>query len=222
MSRIGILGGSFNPIHAGHMRMAVEAREAVGLERVLLMPAGEPPHKPVEAMLPFAHRLRLVELAVRGVSGLSASGLEGSRPGPSYTVETLAALREKSPDDELTFIIGSESFLALPVWRRGLEMPLLASVAVGLRPGADAESIIAFAEATWPGMERVSPTLLRFATGNSLHLVTMPVFEVTSTDVRLRWRARRSLSMLVPFAAEEIIERGGTAYEQAWGQRADQ
>lgn len=221
MSRIGILGGSFNPIHAGHMRMAVEAREAVGLERVLLMPAGEPPHKPVEAMLPFAHRLRLVELAVRGVSGLSASGLEGSRPGPSYTVETLAALREKSPDDELTFIMGSESFLALPVWRRGPEMPLLASIAVGLRPGADAGSIIAFAEATWPGMERVSPTLLRFATGSSLHLVTMPVFEVTSTDVRLRWRERRSLSMLVPFAAEEIIERGGTAYEQAWGHRAD-
>jgi nicotinate-nucleotide adenylyltransferase len=202
--------------------MAVEAREAVGLERVLLMPAGEPPHKPVEAMLPFAHRLRLVELAVRGVSGLSASGLEGSRPGPSYTVETLAALREKSPDDELTFIMGSESFLALPVWRCGPEMPLLASIAVGLRPGADAGSIIAFAEATWPGMERVSPTLLRFATGSSLHLVTMPVFEVTSTDVRLRWRERRSLSMLVPFAAEEIIERGGTAYEQAWGQRADQ
>lgn len=221
MSRIGILGGSFNPIHAGHMRMAVEAREAVGLERVLLMPAGEPPHKPVEAMLPFAHRLRLVELAVRGVSGLSASGLEGSRPGPSYTVETLAALREKSPDDELTFILGSESFFALPVWRRGLEMPLLACVAVGLRAGADAESVIAFAEATWPGMERVSPTLLRFATGNSLHLVTMPVFDVTSTEVRRRWRERRSLSMLVPFAAEEIIERGGTAYEQAWGQRAD-
>lgn len=221
MSRIGILGGSFNPIHAGHMRMAVEAREAVGLERVLLMPAGEPPHKPVEAMLPFAHRLRLVELAVRGVSGLSASGLEGSRPGPSYTVETLAALREKSPDDELTFILGSESFFALPVWRRGLEMPLLACVAVGLRAGADAESVIAFAEATWPGMERVSPTLLRFATGNSLHLVAMPVFDVTSTEVRRRWRERRSLSMLVPFAAEEIIERGGTAYEQAWGQRAD-
>ncbi len=203
------------------MRMAVEAREAVGLDRVLLMPAGEPPHKPVEAMLPFAHRLRLVELAVRGVSGLSASGHEGSRPGPSYTVDTLTALREKTPEDELTFILGSESFLALPSWRRGLELPHLASLAVGLRPGADAEGVMAFAEANWPCMERLGPTQLRFATGNSLHLVAMPVFEVTSTDVRRRWRERRSLSMLVPFAAEEIIERGGTAYEQAWGQRAE-
>ncbi len=221
MTRIGILGGSFNPIHAGHMRMAVEAREAVGLDRVLLMPAGEPPHKPGEGMLPFAHRLRLVELAVRGVAGLSASGLEGSRPGPSYTVETLTALREKTPGDELTFILGSESFLALPSWRRGPELPHLASLAVGLRPGADAQDVIAFAEANWPGMERTGPAQLRFATGNSLHLVTMPVFEVTSTDVRERWRQRRSLAMLVPFAAEEIIERGGNAYEQAWGTRAD-
>ena len=204
------------------MRMAVEAREAVGLDRVLLMPAGEPPHKPVEAMLPFAHRLRLVELAVRGVSGLSASGHEGSRPGPSYTVDTLTALREKTPEDELTFILGSESFFALPSWHRGPELPHLASLAVGLRPGADAEGVMAFAEAHWPGMERLNPTQLRFAAGNSLHLVTMPVFEVTSTDVRRRWRERRSLSMLVPFAAEEIIERGGTAYEQAWGQRAEQ
>lgn len=222
MTRIGILGGSFNPIHAGHMRMAVEAREAVGLERVLLMPAGEPPHKSPEGMLPFAHRLRLVELAVRGVAGLSASGLEGSRPGPSYTVDTLTALREKMPGDELTFIMGSESFLALPSWRRGPELPHLASLAVVLRQGADAEGIIAFAEANWPGMERMGPLRLRFATGGTLlHLVPMPVFEVSATDIRRRWCERRSLAMLVPQAAEEIIERGGNAYEQAWGRRVD-
>jgi len=221
VTRIGILGGSFNPIHAGHMRMAVEAREAVGLDRVLLMPAGEPSHKPVEGMLPFAHRLRLVELSVRGVTGLSASGLEGARPGPTYTVDTLTALREKSPEDELTFILGSEAFLSLPSWRRGLELPHLASFAVGLRPGADAQGLADFAEANWPGMERLGPTQLRFATGNSLHLVTLPVFQVTATDVRERWRERRSLTMLVPFAAEEIIERGGNAYEQAWGKRTE-
>ncbi len=221
MSRIGILGGSFNPIHAGHMRMAVEVREAVGLDRVLLMPAGEPPHKPAEGMLPFAHRLRLVELAVRGVSGLSASGLEGSRPGPSYTMDTLLALREKMPGDELTFILGSESFLALPNWNRGLEVVGVASLAVALRQGADQESLAAFAEATWPGMERVGPGHLRFATGLSLRLVSMPVHQVSSTDIRERWCQRRSLTMLVPAAAEEIIERGGTAYEQAWGKRLD-
>ena len=198
--------------------MAVEAREAVGLDRVLLMPAGEPPHKPAEAMLPFAHRLRLVELAVRGVSGLSASGVEGTRPGPSYTVETLAALREKMPGDELTFILGSESFLALPSWKRGLELPHLASLAVVLRP----EAVAAFAEANWPGMERVGADRLRFATGGSvLHLVPMPVLDISSTDIRRRWRERKSLAMLVPQAAEEIIERGGTAYEQAWGKRVE-
>lgn len=221
MARIGILGGSFNPVHAGHMRMAVEAREAIGLDRVLLMPAGEPPHKPMDGMLPFAHRLRLVELAVRGVSGLSASGVEGTRTGPSYTVETLAALKEKMPGDELTFIMGSESFLCLPSWRRGLELPHLCSLAVGLRPGADVASVVSFAEATWPGLERTGPSRFAFPTGNSLHLVTMPVLDINSTDVRRRWRERKSLAMLVPQAAEEIIERGGSAYEQAWGKRAE-
>jgi len=201
--------------------MAVEAREAVGLDRVLLMPAGEPPHKSAEGMLPFAHRLRLVELAVRGVTGLSASGHEGTRPGPSYTVDTLTALREKMPGDEFTFIMGSESFVSLPTWHRGLELVHLASLAVVLRQGADAESIIAFAEAAWPGMERVAEGHLRFATGNSLRIVPMPVLEVSSTDIRRRWCERRSLAMLVPAAAEEIIERGGTAYEQAWGRRVD-
>jgi nicotinate-nucleotide adenylyltransferase len=221
VSRIGILGGSFNPIHAGHMRMAVEVREALGLERVLLMPASAPPHKSGEGMLPFAHRLRLVELAVRGVSGLSASGLEGMRPGPSYTVDTLTALREKTPEDEITFILGSEAFLALPTWMRGLEIPHLASLAVALRPGTDAEKLVAFAEATWPGMQRAGEGHLRFATGHSLHIVPVPVFDVSSTGIRERWRQRRSLSMLVPPAAEEIMERGGTAYEQSWGRRAD-
>jgi nicotinate-nucleotide adenylyltransferase len=203
------------------MRMAVETREALGLDRVLLVPAGEPPHKPVDGMLPFAHRLRLVELAVRGVSGLSASGIEGSRPGPSYTCDTLAALREKSPEDELTFILGSEAFQTLPAWRRGLEIPHLTNLAVVLRKDSSAEAVRAFAEATWPGMETLVSGQMRFAAGNRLTLVSMPVFDVCATDVRERWRARRSLTMLVPAAAEEIIERGGTAYEQAWGRRND-
>ncbi|OGR35974.1 MAG: nicotinate (nicotinamide) nucleotide adenylyltransferase [Desulfovibrionales bacterium GWA2_65_9] len=221
MAKIGILGGSFNPIHAGHMRMAVEARETVGLERVLLMPAGEPPHKPAQGMLPFAHRLRLVELAVRGVTGLSASGFEGTRSGPSYSVDTLLALREKMPGDELHFIMGSESFLALPKWNRGLELPHLCSIAVVLRPGADSASIAAFAETTWPGMERAGHGRMRFASGTSLFTVDMPVLEVSSTDIRRRWCERRCLAMLVPSAAEEILERGGSAYEQAWGQRVE-
>jgi nicotinate-nucleotide adenylyltransferase len=221
MAKIGILGGSFNPVHAGHMRMAVEARESVGLERVLLMPAGEPPHKPSEGMLPFAHRLRLVELAVRGVAGLSASGFEGTRNGPSYTVDTLTTLREKMPDDELHFIMGSESFLALPNWHRGLELPHLCSIVVVLRPGADDNSIATFAEAAWPGTQSVGPGRMRFASGTGLFTVNMPVLEVCSTDIRKRWCERRCLAMLVPAAAEEILERGGSAYDQAWGQRVE-
>ena len=221
MAKIGILGGSFNPIHAGHMRMAVETREAVGLERVLLMPAGEPPHKPAEGMLPFAHRLRLVELAVRGVPRLSASGIEGARPGPSYSVDTLTALRAKMPGDDLHFIMGSESFLALPKWHRGLEIPHLCSLVVVLRQGVDGQSLAAFAEETWPGTERTGFGRMLFASGTRLITVSMPVLEVSATDIRQRWRERRCLAMLVPSVAEEVLERGGAAYELAWGHRAE-
>jgi len=221
MSKIGILGGSFNPIHAGHMRMAVDAREAIGLDRVLFVPVGEAPHKAQEGMLPFAHRLRLVELAVRGVNGLSASGVEGSRPGPSYTVDTLLALREKSPGDELWFIMGSESFQALPVWNRGLEIPSLCSLIIVVRAGDSVEQLTEFCLATWPGAERLGTDELRFMGGNTLRFVRMPVMDVSSTDVRRRWREKRCLAMLVPQAAEEILERGGSAYEQAWGKREE-
>lgn len=221
MAKIGILGGSFNPIHAGHMRMAVDARETVGLDRVLLLPVGEAPHKPQDGMLPFAHRLRLVELAVRGVNGLSASGMEGNRPGPSYTLDTLLALREKMPGDELWFILGSESFRSLAIWHRGLEIPGLCSLVVIVRAGDTVESLTEFARATWPGTELVGEDELRLPSGTSLRFVHMPVLEVSSTDIRRRWREKRSLAMLVPQAAEEILERGGTAYEQAWGRREE-
>lgn len=221
MAKIGILGGSFNPIHAGHMRMAVDARETVGLDRVLLLPVGEAPHKSQDGMLPFAHRLRLVELAVRGVNGLSASGMEGNRPGPSYTLDTLLALREKMPGDELWFILGSESFRSLSIWHRGLEIPGLCSLVVIVRAGDSVESLTEFACATWPGTERMGEDELRLPSGTSLRFVHMPVLEVSATDIRRRWREKRSLAMLVPQAAEEILERGGTAYEQAWGRREE-
>lgn len=221
MAKIGILGGSFNPIHAGHMRMAVDAREAACLDKVLLLPVGEAPHKPQEAMLPFAHRLRLVELAVRGIPGLSASGLEGTRPGPSYTYDTITALREKMPADEFWFIMGSESFQALPIWHRGLELPALCSLAVIVRPEDSADALAAFAQTSWPGTTRPAPDTLLLPSGSQVRFVHMPPMDISSTDIRQRWRQRRCLAMLVPQAAEEILERGGSAYDQAWGQRVE-
>lgn len=221
MAKIGILGGSFNPIHAGHMRMAVDAREGAGLDKVLLLPVGEAPHKPQDAMLPFAHRLRLVELAVRGISGLSASGLEGTRPGPSYTFDTLTALREKMPADELWFILGSESFQSLPIWHKGTDLPTLCSLAVVVRAGHAADALAAFARDTWPGTTRPDPDTLLLPSGCQVRFIHMPHMDISSTDIRQRWRQRRCLAMLVPQAAEEILERGGSAYDQAWGQRVE-
>ena len=211
MAKIGILGGSFNPIHAGHMRMAVDARETVGLDRVLLLPVGEAPHKPQDGMLPFAHRLRLVELAVRGVNGLSASGMEGNRPGPSYTLDTLLALREKMPGDELWFILGSESFRSLAIWHRGLEIHGMCSLVVIVRAGDTVESLTEFARATWPGTGLVGEDELRLPSGTSLRFVHMPVLEVSSSDCRRRWSYEPSRGRVVPLGGEGQRARVGTA-----------
>src|SRR5262245_58651421 len=106
--KLGILGGSFNPVHFGHLAMAEAARRAHGLDRVLLVPAAQPPHKR-EDLAPAEDRLAMVRLAVEGREGLEASGLELERPGPSFTVDTLAELRRRLPAAELYFIIGADS-----------------------------------------------------------------------------------------------------------------
>ena len=112
--KIGILGGSFNPVHTGHVRMAVEALEQVGLDRVDLMPAKEPPHKGSEGLLPFAVRLEMVERAVEAIPGLGANPVEGDRPGPSFTCDTLTCFRTEQPQNDFYFILGASTFLELP------------------------------------------------------------------------------------------------------------
>jgi nicotinate-nucleotide adenylyltransferase len=139
---IGILGGTFNPPHLAHLAVARHALEQLGLERVVLMPAGNPPHKPAERDPGAAHRLRMCQLAAAGVEGLSVCSLEIDRGGPSYTVDTLDAIHASHREAELTLIVGADIANTLGSWREPARLLSMARLAVAARTGSDREPVL--------------------------------------------------------------------------------
>lgn len=143
--RVGLYGGSFDPIHRGHIEPVLEARDALGLDRVLYLPTASPPHKPDRRMAPALARLTMVELALLPYPDLRVSPFEILAPPPTYTVATLEHMRREAPEDDLTLLIGGDSFLSLHTWHRFEELLQLAEVGVMLRPGFDRRQLDALA-----------------------------------------------------------------------------
>ncbi len=137
--RIGILGGTFNPIHNAHLLIADAARRNCALDRVLFLPAAVPPHKRMAGAASFEHRLAMVRLAIADKPGFVASDLEARRPGASFSVDTLRELQAAHPDDELFFIIGLDSFRDITTWKNYRQLFELASIVIATRPGPGAE-----------------------------------------------------------------------------------
>jgi nicotinate-nucleotide adenylyltransferase len=137
--KLGVLGGSFDPIHVGHTAAAEAALRLRGLERVLLIPAGQAPHK-AGGSAPFEHRLAMARLAVEGRPGLEVLDLEGRRPGPSYTVDTLRELRRLHPRAAFELLVGADMLEDLPRWRQAAEVVRMARVVAFGRPGAGSEA----------------------------------------------------------------------------------
>jgi len=136
MRPIGIFGGTFDPIHFGHLRLAEEMAEAIGLERVLFIPAGQPPHRGVPHTASL-HRLEMVRRAIAGNPRFAVDAREVTSPRPSYTVDTLAELRaELGKEQPLWLLLGADAFLELPTWHEWRQLFALANIAVAARPGA--------------------------------------------------------------------------------------
>ena len=175
-ARLGLFGGSFDPIHRGHIEPVREARQRLGLERVVYLPTALPPHKPGREFAPPYARYAMVELALLREPGLEVSPLELTLGRPAYTVETLELFRAERPEAELHLLIGGDSFAELPLWRRWEEIPELARVAVLARPGWKLAEALAQA-----------PPALRQAAGAGRVIVldTSPV-PVSSTELRAR------------------------------------
>ena len=195
MTAVGILGGTFNPPHLAHLVCASEARSQLGLERVVLIPTGVPPHKPMEQEPGAAHRLEMCRLAAGAGRGwLTVSSIEIDRAGPSYTVDTLRQIHASQPGDELTFIVGGDVAWSLPTWREPEAILELACVAVAERAGARREEVRSRLAAMAGSAERIS-------------YIDVPRLDISSSALRRRVREGRPIDYLVADPVADYIEQ---------------
>lgn len=197
--RLGIFGGSFDPVHYGHLLLAECCLETLALDEVWLLPAAVPPHKQSRELAPAKARLEMLDLALGGHVQLRASALEIGRGGVSYTVETLAAIHDLHPDATLLLLMGADSLRDLPTWRDPARICELALPAVVRRGGSPEPDFSVLA-----GL--VSPERL---TAIRATQVEMPLIELSSTDLRRRVAAGHSLRYRTPRAVEKYIETHG-------------
>ena len=193
--RLGILGGTFNPPHLGHLICAQEAYIQLGLDQVMLIPARIPPHKPVEDEPGAEHRLALCRLAVEGDERFTVSEVEIDRTGPSYTVDTLEELHSQAPDNELFLILGGDVAAGLPYWREPERVLSFATVAVAKRRGTSKSA--------------VDQALSSIHGGDRVQFFRMPRIGISSTQVRRRAKAGVSIKYIVPDAVASYIEEHG-------------
>lgn len=208
--KLGLLGGTFNPIHLAHLRIAEAAREAAGLEQVLFIPAADPPHKPLADDVPFDTRCAMVRLAIADHPGFRVSDIEARRQGKSYTVETLTALRAERPEDELHFIVGSDSFLEIGLWHRFAELFALASLVVVTRPGSLVTAPLQQLPDEVRGQfHQCSADCLRHTSGTTIRFVEDCSLEISSSRLRELVAQGRSLRYLVPPTVATYIAQKG-------------
>jgi nicotinate-nucleotide adenylyltransferase len=192
---IGVLGGTFCPIHDGHLRLARHARDRLGLDEVRLVPAAAPPLR-ASPRIPAARRLRWVRLAIAREPGLRADARELKRRGPSYTVDTLESLRAQFPDAALCLLLGQDSVRSLPRWRRWRELPDFAHLVIVARPGQPTALPPALSRLLRGRRARSATELRRRRAGLWLRLPLAPL-DISGTDVRRRLGAGLSVRGLV-------------------------
>ena len=180
----GVLGGSFDPVHHGHLIAADRAAEALGLDTVLFVPCARQPLKPEPPAATAEQRLTMLRLAIGDYSRFAVETCELERPAPSYTVDTLRQIRGRWPDERLVLILGADAAATLPRWRAADEVARLAEIAVLTRPGAP-EATSAFVK----------------------HLVATPAIEISASDIRARCLTGKSIRYLVPQSVADYISR---------------
>lgn len=222
---VAVFGGTFNPIHTGHLRAAEEVAEQLGLERVLFVPSAEPPHKQAperDPLAPAAERLAWVELAIADNPRFAADPLEIERGGRSYSVETLRAVRARQGGAPPVFLIGSDAFREVDTWREPEALLSLAHFAVVTRPPASGSL------ADWlPAKLASEVTIARGGregqtrSGTWIRLLEITALDVSSSDIRRRLREGRSIRYLVPDRVREaIVASGAYAASDPSGVRA--
>jgi nicotinate-nucleotide adenylyltransferase len=196
--RYGILGGTFDPIHIGHLIAAQSSQEALNLDRVLFLPSAHPPHKRTASVSPYDIRRKMVELAIQGNPLFELSDLEAQRPDTSYTIRTLKDLRRDYPPEafDLFLLIGGDSLVEFDTWRDPEAIFAEIAVAVFARPGYDVSA---------------APEIFR----QKAQWISMPLIDISSSGIRERVASNRSIRYMVPEKVEEFIYKNGLYKPQA-------
>lgn len=187
--RLGLLGGTFDPVHYGHLLLAEQCREQCALDAIWFLPSGAPPHKQQAAITEPRQRVEMLRLAIAGHEAFSVNEMELSREGPTFTVDTLQEVLAEHPDYELFFLIGGDSLRDLPTWREPRRILELATIVAVNRGGEELPAIPLLDE---PGR---------------IQRVTMPGIGLSATDIRRRVAARKSIRYMTPRAVEVYIEQ---------------
>ena len=189
--RIGVFGGTFDPVHIGHLIIATELRHALRLDRLLFVPTGQPPHKADQAVTADADRLAMLELAIAGDPAFEISTLDLDRAGPSYTADLLRLLGAQLPDARLMFLMGEDSLRDLPSWHQPDAILALAELGIATRPDIDLDLAAIY--------ERLPSARGR------VQIVPTTLIDISSSDLRRRVRDGRPIRYLVPTAVEAYI-----------------
>ena len=198
MKSIAILGGSFNPVHYGHLKMAEAAMESTHFSKILFIPTGTPYHKEQKDLLPFSDRLKLLELAIEKYPDFDCSPMEGDRDGNSYTIDTVRELLRQNPTNSYSLLIGTDQFLTLRSWHKIKELGQLADFYIANRNG----------EMSFLTFQKEKEALEKEL---SLHckLFPMPAIDLSSTEIRNLLKEGKSIHGMLPKSVEEYILKKG-------------
>jgi nicotinate-nucleotide adenylyltransferase len=202
LRKIGVIGGTFDPVHYGHLAAAEEARITLNLERVLFVVANVPPHKLDEEVTPVEHRLAMVRLAINSNPHFAISRVDVDRPGPSYTVDTISILQEQwGQETEIYFIMGLDSLMELPTWHQPQRLIHLCHLVVVRRPGFELD--MAQLEVSLPGIS------------SRVEILDMPEMDISSSELQERVRESLSIRYQVPPEVARYINEH-ELYKRSW------
>lgn len=234
--RTGILGGTFNPVHTGHVRLACAAADALGLDRVELTPGAVPPHKSAQGILPFDLRCALLEAAVAGQPRLAVSRLEEKLPPPSYTWNLITAWRSAHGGEIPLFIVGAEDFSQLESWKRGRELARISSFLVAPRGRADEQSFRDMSERLCPGTQvqvlgpesdlpatlsargtDAPPLLAAPLSDETIALyLPLPLLDISASAVRIHWMRNEPVQALMPDPVISLLDAHAGEIRKLW------
>lgn len=227
-----IFGGSFNPLHIGHLRLALGALDLMPeiINIVEFMPSASPPHKQCAPMLPFSLRTEMIRASIKGSRCLMCNEMEASMATPSYTYDTLTILSQKYGKENIFFLLGSEDFALLPEWRNGLELTKLGSLVIAPRGDYSEKDFDRQSRAFWPGcrelLERPKDECLGVQIfsiglpgGTSLYLLPLPHLAISATGIRKLWLCGKNLDYLVPAPALRILSGNRQLVAACWQEK---